>query len=76
MNQNFVGSEKVGQFPKGATMQLDVNKLEQAEQDRLAKGAENPGAAKRAAVANRNPAGMCHSDCGFPNLLLNRVVYF
>ncbi|KAI3602537.1 hypothetical protein WG66_009248 [Moniliophthora roreri] len=56
MNQNFVGSEKVGQFPKGATMQLDVNKVEQAEQDRLAKRAENPGAAKRAAVANRNPA--------------------
>ena len=55
--QNFVGNEPVDQFPKGAVQQVDVNKLEQAEKQRLAQGAKEPGAATRAAVASRDPGG-------------------
>ncbi|KAJ8090118.1 hypothetical protein AAF712_015485 [Marasmius tenuissimus] len=66
--QTFVGNEPVNQLPKDAVQQVDVNKLEQAEKQRIAQGTNEPGAATRAAVASRDPAefdvkkGAAHGD--------------
>ncbi|KIK58116.1 hypothetical protein GYMLUDRAFT_228408 [Collybiopsis luxurians FD-317 M1] len=54
--QNFVGNKPVDQLPSEAKQQVDLNKLEQQEKQRLEKGAPEGGSATRAAVASRDPA--------------------
>ncbi|KAL0572873.1 hypothetical protein V5O48_009085 [Marasmius crinis-equi] len=66
--QTFVGNKPVDQLPNGAVQQVDVNKLEQTEKQRLSEGASEGGSATRAAVASRDPAefdvkkGAAHGD--------------
>ncbi|ESK82181.1 hypothetical protein Moror_14461 [Moniliophthora roreri MCA 2997] len=54
--QKFVGNQPVDQIPAEAKQQVDLNKLEKKERERLAKGAPEGGSATRAAVASRDPA--------------------
>ncbi|KAK7037299.1 hypothetical protein VNI00_011290 [Paramarasmius palmivorus] len=54
--QNFVGNQPVDKLPAEATQQVNLNKVEEQEKQRLAKGAPEGGSAGRAAVASRDPA--------------------
>ena len=56
MQQNFVGDKPVDSFPAGATDKIPNDELAKREAERLAQGAQEPGAGKRAGVASRDPA--------------------